>query len=104
MQFIDDVKISNIFHDIFRTSVGILMIALFTFYKTSILVRTSEAPFVPFQENVKIRRREASRSILIGIQSEQCLLDLHTYCSQLGKVNKFIPCIESSNPSVRILN
>lgn len=69
-------------------------------WKVYLPAETTEAPFVPFLQNIKARREEASRSILVEIQSEQCLLNLHTYCGKLGNVNKFIHCVKSSSPTV----
>jgi hypothetical protein len=41
---------------------------------------------VSFENMVESRRKEACRSILVQVHSEQSCSDLHKYCSQYGEV------------------
>lgn len=41
---------------------------------------------ISFENMVESRRKEASRSILVQVHSEQSCSELHKYCSQYGEV------------------
>ncbi|KAF2880896.1 hypothetical protein ILUMI_25272 [Ignelater luminosus] len=43
--------------------------------------------FVPFLEMMRCRRSEASKSVLVQVQSAQSYKELHSYCSTFGTVN-----------------
>ena len=44
--------------------------------------------FVTFDEFLKQKRDEARRSILVQVQAEKSLSDLHSYCSSFGEIKK----------------
>lgn len=56
--------------------------------------------FTPFLQMLQNRRLEASRSVLVQVQSAQSYKQLFTYCEPMGKVKRMFHYTEGPEPMV----
>ncbi|CAH2013914.1 unnamed protein product [Acanthoscelides obtectus] len=56
--------------------------------KTSSNFEHDRGGFIPFLQNVNLRRAEAKRSLLVQVQSPQSYKELNSYCSIFGTVKQ----------------
>lgn len=68
------------------------------------LLAEETSNFVPFLHNIKLRRAEARRSILVQVHSSQSFKDLHVYCSSIGSIKNMFHYTTGVEPMVTINN
>ncbi|XP_050301196.1 poly(A) RNA polymerase, mitochondrial isoform X2 [Anthonomus grandis grandis] len=54
--------------------------------------------FIPFMDMIRLKREQASRSVLVQVQSAQSHKQLFTYCNSLGKVDNMFHYSEGPEP------
>lgn len=61
---------------------------------------SEKSKFVSFMEMIKMRRYQASHSILVQVQSAQSYKELSTYCESIGQVKNMFHYCEGAEPMV----
>lgn len=69
-------------------------------FHSKIITAVAEKKYQPFEEILNCRRLEAKRSILVQVQSSHSYMELHKYCSSIGKVKNMFHYSTGIEPMV----